>query len=262
MIPPAKKHIYISLNDRSSPSKAVDELKQENHRLRSMLESTLHEAREFSALINDRAHALSTDDTLPTKSKEHAETLFHASGMLSARLNYADIEINPGITELQVRYDAGIYKKFHKAVYLLRPHATRNTSQFKLSGESRMEIPIISVFDMLPFVVLQNAVKYTPPGYNINVEFDEVANSNLHIKVSSYGPVVEEQELPNIFDREFRGKHSRHIEGQGLGLHLAKKVCDLHNATIQASVGDTLKHTINSREYQKFIIDIRFSRQY
>lgn len=86
-----------------------------------------------------------------------------------------------------------------------------------------MEIPIISVFDMLPFVVLQNAVKYTPPGYNINVEFDEVANSNLHIKVSSYGPVVEEQELPNIFDREFRGKHSRHIEGQGLGLHLAKK---------------------------------------
>lgn len=261
MIPSARKHIHVRLNDGVRPSKIVEDLKAENHRLRSMLESTLHEAREFSALINDRAHALSTDDMLPIKSKEHAETLVHASSMLAARLNYADIEINPGITELQVRYDAGIYKKFHKAVYLLRPHATRKSSQFNLSGESRMEIPIISVFDMLPFVVLQNAVKYSPPGYHINVEFDETANSHLHIKISSYGPPVDDLEIPRIFDREFRGTHSKHIEGQGLGLHLAKKVCDLHNARISVNTGDVLQHSINGRTYQKFIVEIRFSRQ-
>ncbi|WP_432777583.1 ATP-binding protein [Pseudomonas fortuita] len=260
MKPVARKRIHIRLNDGIRPSQVIEDLKIENHRLRSMLESTLHEAREFSALITDRAHALSTDDTLPPKPKEHAETLFHASGMLSARLNYTDIEINPGITELQVRYGAGIYKKFHKARYLLQAHASRKNSRINLLGESRMEIPALSVFDMLPFVLLQNAVKYSPPGYHINVEFDETNNSSLFIKLSSYGPIVEDQEIPHLFEREFRGRHSKDIEGQGLGLHLAKKVCDLHHAQLSIETGDVLQTTISRRQYQKFIVCLQFTR--
>lgn len=260
MNPPARRKVHVRLNDGIKPSKVLDNLKLENHRLRSVLESTLHEARQFSAVIADRAHALSNDEALCQKSREHADTLLHAGGMLSARLNYADIEINPSITELQVRYDAGIYKKFDKARYLLRPNAARKNTQINLNGLSRMEIPIISVFDMLPFVILQNAVKYTPPGYQINVDFDESANSQLYVKVSSYGPLVDDSEVQHLFVREFRGRHSKNIEGQGLGLHLAKRVCELHNAQIHIETGDTLGHTINGQEYQKFIVCIRFSR--
>lgn len=257
---PARKRIHIRLNDGIKPSKIIENLKLENHKLRSVLESTLHEAREFSAVIADRSHALSNDEELCNKSREHADTLLHASGMLSARLNYADIEINPSITELQVRYDAGIYKKFDKARYLLRPNTARKNAQINLNGLSRMEIPIISVFDMLPFVILQNAVKYTPPGYHINVDFDETNNSQLYVKISSYGPLVDDAEIPKIFDREFRGQHSKNIEGQGLGLHLAKRVCELHNARIHIETGDTLSHTISGLKYQKFVVCIRFSR--
>lgn len=261
MKPSARKHVHVRLNDGIKPSIILENLKLENHQLRSVLESTLHEAREFSAVIADRSHALSNDEALCQKSREHADTLLHASGMLSARLNYADIEINPSITELQVRYDAGIYKKFDKARYLLKPNTARKNTQINLIGISRMEIPIISVFDMLPFVILQNAVKYTPPGYHINVEFDESENnSRLYVKVSSYGPLVDDSEIPNIFNREFRGRHSKNIEGQGLGLHLAKRVCELHDAHIHIEIGDTLGHTISGLKYQKFIVCIRFSR--
>lgn len=255
-----KQTIFAMKREGMTTKERMQLVEEENKKLKSILESTLHEVRQFSAIISDRSHALSHSEILSPRANDLSETIFFASGMLSARLGYTEIEINPSVVSRQVRYGAVIYKKFHKSMYLLRPEMSYNKVKIDFRGESHMETAILSVFDMLPFVILQNAVKYSPPGYHVDVDFDQRNANCLEVTVSSYGPLVDDDEVDKLFLREFRGRHSTTHEGQGLGLHLAKKVCDLHNTSISISTGELLSHSIGGKRFQKFIVLLRFDR--
>jgi PAS domain S-box-containing protein len=91
-------------------------------------------------------------------------------------------------------------------------------------------------------VLLTNALNYTAPGGRIMVrtlERDVEGEHQVGIEVSDTGPGIDEDDLPLIFERFFRGKtglESR-APGTGLGLAIAHEIVQEHRGTIEVDPG-------------------------
>jgi signal transduction histidine kinase len=79
--------------------------------------------------------------------------------------------------------------------------------------------------------LIDNAVKYTPPGGRVHVEVRRAENAAI-LRVRDTGPGIPADELPRIFDRLFRGDTSRAERGLGLGLSLVKAIVEAHGGTV------------------------------
>lgn len=82
--------------------------------------------------------------------------------------------------------------------------------------------------------LLDNAVKYTPPGGTISVGLENRANGP-HLTVADSGPGVPAQARGKVFQRFFRLEESRTTPGSGLGLSLVAAVAQLHGAGVRLS---------------------------
>ncbi|RII13896.1 Signal transduction histidine-protein kinase/phosphatase MprB [Streptomyces sp. YIM 130001] len=74
--------------------------------------------------------------------------------------------------------------------------------------------------------VLDNAVKFSPPGGTIEVRLDRGT-----LTVRDHGPGVSADELPHVFDRFWRSPSARALPGSGLGLSIVAR-------TVQQSGGE------------------------
>jgi signal transduction histidine kinase len=80
-------------------------------------------------------------------------------------------------------------------------------------------------------VLLENAVKYTPPGGNVFVSI-----SKTRISVSNTGAFIPPENLARIFDRFYRVDPSRNSEtgGHGIGLSIAKEIANALGGRLSA----------------------------
>ncbi len=76
-------------------------------------------------------------------------------------------------------------------------------------------------------IILDNAVKFSPPGSEITVSLE-----NGTVSVSDSGVGIPEKELPYIFDRFYKTKSEENKSGSGLGLAIAKQIAERHGVTI------------------------------
>lgn len=95
--------------------------------------------------------------------------------------------------------------------------------------------------------LLDNALKYTEKG-NIEITLRRNVNSAIVAEVRDTGIGISTNYMPKIFEpftQEDQG-YTRKYEGNGLGLAVVKKYCDLNNITIQieSSKGIGSKFTI------------------
>jgi signal transduction histidine kinase len=79
--------------------------------------------------------------------------------------------------------------------------------------------------------LLDNAVKYTPAGGHVFVEVSS-DGPRATLRVRDSGPGIPAAELPDIWERLFRGDRSRTERGLGLGLSLVKAVVEAHGGTV------------------------------
>ena len=82
--------------------------------------------------------------------------------------------------------------------------------------------------------LLDNAVKYTPPGGEVLVSVVGEGPRAV-LQVSDTGPGIPPNELPRIWERLFRGDKSRAERGLGLGLSLVKAIVEAHGGTVAAT---------------------------
>lgn len=86
----------------------------------------------------------------------------------------------------------------------------------------------------LLLILLDNAVKYTPPGGMILLELSsEGEQAVLHLQDSGVG--VAPEDLPHVFERFYRADVSRSPRsgGTGLGLSVAQWIVEQHSGTIR-----------------------------
>ncbi|OQA14210.1 MAG: Sensor histidine kinase YycG [bacterium ADurb.Bin363] len=79
--------------------------------------------------------------------------------------------------------------------------------------------------------LLDNAIKYTPPEGKITIN-TYIEEKKLYIKITDTGPGIEEEEIPRLFERFFRGKQPEDRKGTGLGLPIVKEIIEAHRGGI------------------------------
>jgi two-component system sensor histidine kinase KdpD len=88
--------------------------------------------------------------------------------------------------------------------------------------------------------ILENAVKYTPPGTRIRVAAEALGDASVRLTIEDAGPGVPDDALPRLFDKFYRvpgrGRQSR--TGTGIGLAVARGLLEAMGASITARRGE------------------------
>lgn len=90
-------------------------------------------------------------------------------------------------------------------------------------------------FEQVMMNILSNAIKYTQPGGQIDVNA-QVEESTVVVVVHDNGIGMAENEIPRIFERFYRidKARSRAMGGTGLGLAITKQIVEEHHGKIEA----------------------------
>jgi len=82
--------------------------------------------------------------------------------------------------------------------------------------------------------LLENAVKYSPPGSTVHCLLKR-ENSSVCLRVKDEGPGIPHQERSRVFEKFYRigNEETRSAKGTGLGLYLCRKIAGDHGATIR-----------------------------
>ncbi len=86
-------------------------------------------------------------------------------------------------------------------------------------------------------ILVENAIKYSPPGTPITVRVYE-KRMNVVLEVLNTGNEIPTEQLERLFERFYRGDASRTAssdKGYGLGLAIAKRIVDVHHGDIKAT---------------------------
>lgn len=79
--------------------------------------------------------------------------------------------------------------------------------------------------------LIDNAIKYSAERSEINVNFYR-HNQHAVIRISDQGIGIDDEDLPHIWKRLYRGENGRNEKGIGLGLSLVKSIIEAHNGSI------------------------------
>ncbi len=96
--------------------------------------------------------------------------------------------------------------------------------------------PVPGDADLLSLAVanlLDNALKYTPPGGRVEVRARESAGSVV-VEVADTGQGIPPDELPQVWEEMYRSPSARAVPGSGLGLPLVRAVVERHGGHVHA----------------------------
>jgi two-component system OmpR family sensor kinase len=87
--------------------------------------------------------------------------------------------------------------------------------------------------------LLENAVKYTPSGGQVDVSLGEDQGQPV-LTVEDSGPGIAPQNRPRVFDRFYRVSDTAQESGSGLGLAIVKAIADRHGAVLAMGQSERL----------------------
>ncbi|MBS3945623.1 MAG: hypothetical protein KGZ42_09010, partial [Melioribacter sp.] len=172
---------------------------------------------------------------------------------ISAKRIIRTIDLVLNVSELQL----GIYKLSFSVIDLDKSILSRIVSEYiQLAKQKNLELIynysseqkninadeycVIQIFANL----IDNAIKYTKTG-KVEIIVSDYREDELAVEVRDTGIGMSKEFLEHIFEpfnQEYHG-YSREYEGNGLGLALVKKYCELNNAKIEVESGKGIGST-------------------
>jgi signal transduction histidine kinase len=153
-------------------------------------------------------------------------------GMINAMLDISEAE--SGLARLDMR-NVDLVEMLRDVCDLFQPLAEDRNVDVTIDApkSARMACDLRKVQRVFSNL-LDNALKYTPPGGGIRILAEERVNETV-VTIRDTGIGIPEGDLPHIFDRFFRGEESRSTPGNGLGLSLAQAFVTIHGGNIAAT---------------------------
>lgn len=113
--------------------------------------------------------------------------------------------------------------------------AAAEAREQRLETDFPASLPMVGDRDLLMQAManlLDNAVKFTPPGGVLRLTARRLEDGVVELAVSDSGPGLSAQDRARAGVRFFRAEPSRHMPGYGLGLSLVRAVAQLHGGTV------------------------------
>jgi len=212
------------------------------------IEAVLEEQKRF---IGDASHELRTPLTalksmLEVSLRDKKITLPEAKSIISDSLEETDKLTSLSNSLLELARLNGDTKKLVREKLLVKDLVADSFKQITLRAQAK-NISITSrtnstqVFGNREklvetlIILLDNALKYSPSGSQINISAQTIKNTAL-IKVSDHGAGISSSDLPHIFERFYRADIARsknNKDGFGLGLSIAQKIIEEHKGKIE-----------------------------
>ena len=197
------------------------------------MRSNIHEVRSINADIYNAVYRLKEDlqefgynqdrDFMTVRNIEEL------SKILKTRTDVLDVVSNPALLQA-ARSSIPIYRAFDRVVRSVRPTSSAQNVRLNLTGSSTGRVNGISLFDVIPYLMIQNAIKYAPENSNVQIYFEEDTD-RVSVHLTSVGPAMEEDEVERIFISGFRGRYAQQVtpEGTGFGMNLLKTLVEMHD---------------------------------
>lgn len=149
---------------------------------------------------------------------ENLGTINSVSSILSAKDAFFRFQTN-SFSGNKIDIDVtGKFFKISKSV----PHLTINREKritFDFKSDGSPKVNTYDIFDFIPYLLLENVVKYAPTGTDASIEISKVAGK-ASVEIESFGPRLLDGEQVLIFERGYRGKNAiaTGVRGEGMGL--------------------------------------------
>jgi two-component system, OmpR family, sensor histidine kinase SenX3 len=232
---------------------SVVELQRVNKIRRDFVANVSHELKTPATSLKLLAESLvDILDDDPDQARFFAEQLKNETErfakLITDLLDLARLESAEGIRNPQVVDARSILMV---VLSRLRPTARRKNIalSWKRSGKADLynvrgdETQLTSMFSNL----VENAVKYTPPGGRVEVTGHSDENE-VAISISDTGIGIPEKNLARIFERFYRVDKARSKEtgGTGLGLSIVRHIAENHggHVTVESTLGKGSTFTV------------------
>jgi two-component system phosphate regulon sensor histidine kinase PhoR len=181
---------------------------------------------------------LETFQELPLTKEEQANYLgmmsaqtFRMKALVDDLLVLANLEANP---------EPPAYDKINTAAMLDKLLAeakaiSHDQHQIELVKSSNKDI-LGDEFELSSAIInlISNAVRYTPQGSQIKIEFKDQADGSAILSVQDTGAGIAQEHIPRLTERFYRADKSRSRDtgGTGLGLAIVKHVIQRHRGEL------------------------------
>ncbi|MDT7043639.1 hybrid sensor histidine kinase/response regulator [Candidatus Nitronereus thalassa] len=229
-------------------TKQNQEIQRFYHTLAHELKTPLTAAREFTAIMLDELAG-----PLTPEQREYLQISQECLGQITNQVNdLLDItRLDTGKLSINCQQeDMGLL--LSHAVTAMNTSAQHKSVAIALSVQPNPLIAWIDHFRMTQVItnLLNNAIKFTPPGGTITLSACEDPDKpeNLRISVQDSGCGIAPEHLDHIFDRLYQVEegHARKEGGLGLGLTISREIVILHGGQInvQSQMGHGTKFTL------------------
>jgi signal transduction histidine kinase len=170
------------------------------------------------------------------KATHHERALYWAAALMDEKLDAAlFLEAPERILEPREHVLFRLHGLVTKYVRIYQSRADHQHVTVHIRGDSWARIHgNARALGIVPHTMIDNALKYAPEGSVVYVTFVEEGNT-VTFAVESFGPKIESDEMPRIFDLFYRADAARQMstEGTGFGLASAQNVAKAHDTEIR-----------------------------
>ena len=191
------------------------------------------------------------------------QTLSALTSLFSIRLSLFNLLFEPSVADRGVETDMHVFRKIERAYKCLHYERSAKKIDIQLRGNSNLTFRLKSSMEIAFFIIIENAIKYSPSGEKIDIHFWEDGTGKLEVTFVNIARTPREDEMSHLTERGFRADVSREngsISGNGIGLYLLSQICGYNNVKYNFSVIPEAK-TIKGTEYQKFAVSLSFSKR-
>ncbi|HEX2916376.1 MAG TPA: HAMP domain-containing sensor histidine kinase [Chloroflexia bacterium] len=217
-------------------NKMLDSLEEAYRTQQRFISDASHELRAPLTAIQGNLELLRRQSHMPEA--ERTEALAEAereasrlTRLVADLLALARADAGISIRHQPVDLDEIILESFQVARKLSQGHNLELDSfePLKVEGDADR-------LKQLVLILLDNALKYTPPGGQVRLGLKQ-AHNQVQITVQDNGVGIGEEDLAHIFERFYRADPARGRDpgGTGLGLSIAKWIVEQHSGQIEVS---------------------------
>jgi two-component system, OmpR family, sensor histidine kinase AdeS len=212
-------------------------LEQYEQKLRASNVAMAHELRSPITAAMGRLQGIL--DGVFEPSPEHLQQIMRQLNSLNVLINDLHLLSLVNAGQLTVlRQHINLSELIRERIHWLSPYAAEKSMEFELTAPDDVWCDVDPErVGQICLILMDNAVRYATEGKKLNIDVVDTP-SLVQIRFTDYGPGVASTYLDKIFEPFSREEVSRNRQsgGSGLGLSIARAICQAHDGDIQVSL--------------------------